>query len=242
MLLYDNGSVKDWRSTVTVIDDGQEKLSKVVEVNHPLSYKGFNFYQMNYGFDWQTPTVEIWAKKKDNPDYSGKVQLRIGERAKLGEEGLEIAAIQFVPDFIIGEGGQVVSRSQQPNNPAVYIEGWQDDVQIFTGWIFAQFPDFSRIHSEEETDLTFELKGYQGGEISVLEASKDPGANLIWLGCVFLMLGLGLAFYWPTREIKVLLSGDSSKTEITVGGIASKNKDAFAAEFEEIMDNIRRQS
>ncbi|MCJ7580866.1 MAG: cytochrome c biogenesis protein ResB, partial [Candidatus Aminicenantes bacterium] len=240
--LYDNGGIKDWKSTVTVIENGEEKLSKIIEVNHPLSYKGYMFYQSAWGYDWQNPTVEIWAKKKDNPDYAGKVQLRIGERVKLEGENLQIAALQFTPDFIIGEGGQVATRSQQPNNPAVYIEGWQEETLVFSGWIFAQFPDFSRIHSEEETNLTFELKGYQGGEISVLNAAKDPGANLIWLGCVFLMAGLGLAFYWPPREIKLVLETNQSKTDITAGGISSKNKDAFRAEFENIMTTLRRQS
>ena len=239
---YENGSVKDWKSTVTVIENEEEKLSKIIEVNHPLSYKKHLFYQQSYGFDWQSPTVEIWAKKQDNPDYVGKVRFRMGERAELEGEGLQVTALQFVPDFIIGENGQVATRSQQPNNPAVYIEGFQGDTLVFSGWIFAQFPDFSRIHSEEETNLTFELRDYQGGEISVLEVSKDPGANLIWLGCAFLVTGLGLAFYWPPREIKWVLDSSQSKTEITAGGIASKNKEAFVAEFESIMTTLRRQT
>lgn len=239
---HENGSVKDWKSTVTVIENEEEKLSKIIEVNHPLSYKGYMFYQASYGFDWQNPTVEIWAKKKDNPDYAGKVRLRLGERVELEGEDLQITALRFEPDFIIGENGQMTSRSPQPNNPAVEIEGWQGETQIFKGWIFAQFPDFSRIHSEEETNLTFELTGYEGGEISVLHAAKDPGVNLIWLGCVFLMAGLGLAFYWPPREIKLVLETNQSKTDITAGGIASKNKDAFQAEFENIMTTLRRQS
>ncbi len=239
---YDNGGTKDWKSTVTVIENGEEKLTKIIEVNHPLSYKGYMFYQSGWGYDWQNPTVEIWAKKKDNPDYTGKVRLRLGERVELEGENLQITALQFVPDFIIGENGQVASRSQQPYNPAVYIEGWQEETQVFTGWIFAQFPDFSRIHSEEETDLTFELKGYQGGEISILNAAKDPGSNIIWLGCAFLMVGLGLAFYWPPREIKIIITETSpSKTEVTAGGVASKNKDAFRTEFENIMTTLRRQ-
>lgn len=238
--LYDNGAFKDWKSTVTVIENGEEKLSKIIEVNHPLSYKGYMFYQASYGYDWQNMTIEIWAKKKDNPDYTGKVRLRLGEKVELEGENLQITTLQFVPDFIIGENGQIATRSQLPNNPAVYIEGWQGETQIFTGWIFAQFPDFSRIHSEEETNLTFELKGYQGGEISILNAAKDPGTNLIWLGCVFLMAGLGLAFYWPPREIKIIMETSQSKTKITAGGIASKNKDAFRTEFENIMTTLRR--
>lgn len=240
--LYDNGGTKDWKSTVTVIENEEEKLSKVIEVNHPLSYKGYMFYQSAWGYNWQNPTVEIWAKKKDNPDYTGKIRLRLGERVELEGENLQITALQFEPDFIIGENGQMASRSNQPNNPAVEIEGWQEETQIFKGWIFAQFPDFSRIHSEEETNLTFELKGYEGGEISVLNAAKDPGTNIIWLGCVFLMAGLGLAFYWPPREIKIIMITETSqsKTEITAGGIASKNKEAFRIEFENIITTLRR--
>lgn len=239
---HENGSVKDWKSTVTVIENEEEKLSYIIEVNHPLSYNGYMFYQSSYGYDWQNTTVEIWAKKKDNPDYIGKVRLHLGEKVELEGENLQITALQFVPDFIVGENGQVATRSQLPNNPAVYIEGWQEETQVFTGWIFAQFPDYSRIHSEEETNLTFELKGYQGGEISILNAAKDPGTNIIWLGCVFLMAGLGLAFYWPPREIKIILESSQSRTEITAGGIASKNKDAFRTEFENIMTILRRQS
>lgn len=241
---HENGSVKDWKSTVTVIENEEEKLSKVIEVNHPLSYKGYMFYQAAYDFDWQNTTVEIWAKKKDNPDYTGKIRLRLGDKVELEGENLQITALQFVPDFIIGENGQVATRSSQPYNPAVEIEGWQGETQIFKGWIFAQFPDFSRIHSEseEETNLTFELKGYEGGEISILNAAKDPGVNLIWLGCVFLMAGLGLAFYWPPREIKIIMITETSqsKTEITAGGIASKNKDAFRIEFENIITTLRK--
>jgi cytochrome c biogenesis protein len=242
--LYDNGGYKDWKSTVTVIENEKEILSKIIEVNHPLSYKGYMFYQASWGFDWQSPTVEVWAKKKDDPNYTGKIRLQMGEKIELEGENLQVTALQFVPDFIVGEGGEVATRSQQPNNPAVYIEGWQEETLVFSGWIFAQFPDFSRIHSEEseeESNLTFELKGFQGGEISVLTAAKDPGANIIWLGCVFLMLGLGLAFYWPPREIKIIMETSQSKTEITAGGIASKNKDAFRNEFESIMTILRRQ-
>lgn len=239
--VYDNGSIKDWKSTLTVIDDDKEQLSKIIEVNHPLSYKGYMFYQSGYDWDWKNPTLEIWAKKKDAPDFVGKLRLRVGERADLAGENLQIAAMQFVPDFIRDESGRVGTRSMQPNNPAAFIEGWQGDKQVFSSWIFAHFPEFSSMHSVEETNLSFELKNYHGGEISVIQASKDPGVNLIWAGCIILMLGLGLAFYWPTREIKVVIESVQNKTEIAAGGIASKNKDAFLTEFATIMNTLRRQ-
>jgi cytochrome c biogenesis protein len=237
---YESGQVKDWISTLTVLEEGKELQTKIVEVNHPLSYKGYMFYQSGYDWDWQKPTLEIWAKQEDSADYIGRARLRLGERAELSGRDVQITALQFVPDFVIDENNRIATRSMHPNNPAVYIEGWQGETQVFSGWIFAKFPEFSRIHSEEETNLSFELRDYQGGQISVIQAAKDPGVNLIWIGCGFLMLGLGMAFYWPPREIKIIIDSLQNKTDIFAGGIAAKNKDAFQAEFENIMTSLRR--
>jgi len=40
--------VRDYFSDVVIIEDGKEKTSKAIEVNHPLHYKGYHFYQHSY--------------------------------------------------------------------------------------------------------------------------------------------------------------------------------------------------
>ncbi|MGB8951191.1 MAG: cytochrome c biogenesis protein ResB [Candidatus Aminicenantales bacterium] len=238
---YPTGSVKDWKSTLTVLEKNRALLTKKVEVNHPLSHKGFSFYQVSYGWNWDNPVLEIWAKKRDDPSFLRKTNLIIGERIPLeDQESTQISVMRFIPDFIIGEDNQAFSRSQEPNNPAAFIEGWQKGEKVFSGWIFANFPDFARMHSLKETGLSFELKNYKAGQFSVIEAARDPGVNLIWAGSIFLMIGLFLAFYWPTREIKIILEEIQGKTEVTAGGIAAKNKEGFQTEFEHIMNSLRR--
>jgi len=237
---YPDGSVRDWKSTLTVIENEKSLLSKIVEVNHPLAYKGFIFYQNSYGWDWKNPSLEIWVKKRNDPSFLRKLELKVGQRVSLESEDIQFIALHFLPDFVINDKNEITSRSNEPNNPAAFIEGWQDEERIFLGWIFAKFPDFARIHSEKESDLTFELRDFKSSQFSVIQAAKDPGVNLIWVGCTFLMLGLALAFYWPTREIKVILEENLGKTEVTAGGIASKNRDAFLSEFETIMNSLRR--
>ena len=237
---YPNGGVKDWKSTLTVLEDEKPVLNKVIEVNHPLSYKGFVFYQSSHGWDWTDPFVEIWVKKRQDPSFLKRINLKVGEKIRLDNENIQVSVLQFVPDFVIGDKGQIATRSLKPNNPAVFIEGWQAEDKIFSGWIFAKFPDFNRIHSEKEYDLMFEFKNFEADQLSIIELSKDPGANFIWIGSTFLMIGLFLAFYWPTREIRMVLEGAGNKTEITAGGVASKRKDAFASEFKTITESIRR--
>jgi len=237
---YQNGAVRDWISTLTIMENGRPVLSRAVEVNHPLSYRGFVFYQSGYGWDWEKPTLELVAKKKDDTAFSQAIQLKVGEKAKLPNTAVEIVARRFVPDFMIDDKNEVVTRSLEANNPAALIEGWEAGQQLFSGWIFAKFPDFGRMHSSKETNLSFELKDFKAGQYSVIEVARDPGVNVIWLGCALLMAGLFLAFYWPAREIKVILEEAQGKTEVMAGGIAAKSREAFEKEFQELMAALRR--
>jgi len=237
---YPSGSVKDWKSTLTVLEEEIPLFKKIVEVNHPLSYKGYVFYQSGYGWNWENPSLEIWVKKQTDPSYFKKLEIKLGEKVTLEDEDLIFSVEHFIPDFVINEKNEITTRSLEPNNPAAFIEGWQEDEKIFSGWIFSNFPDFARIHFEKENDLSFELKGFKAGNYSVIQAAKDPGVNIIWAGCSFLMLGLALAFYWPSREVKIILEESYGKTEVTAGGIASKNRDTLQAEFTTIIASIRR--
>jgi cytochrome c biogenesis protein len=237
---YPNGSVRDWKSTLTVIENEMPILRKVIEVNHPLTYKGFVFYQSSYGWNWTNTSVGIWVRKRKDPSSLRKIEMKVGQRVRLEGENIHVSVMHFIPDFIINERNEVTSRSLQPNNPAAFIEGWEGAEKIMSGWIFSKFPDFARIHSEKETDLSFELKNFKADQLSVIQAAKDSGVNFIWVGCTFLMIGLALAFYWPTREIKVILEESQGKTEVIAGGIASKSREALQSEFEKIMTSLRR--
>jgi hypothetical protein len=54
------------------------------------------------------------------------------------------------------------------------------------------------------------------------------------------MIGLAIAFYWPSREIKIILEEIQGKTGVIAGGIASKNREDFQSEFDRIMSSLRR--
>lgn len=246
-LYYPDGSVKTWISTLTVLEGDHNVLTRNVEVNRPLSYKGFNFYQTSYGYNWDSPAVEIWAKKKSDPAFLKKLKIKVGDRALLDDQdGLSVSVTRFLPDFVLGEGNQPETRSLQPNNPAALVEGFRGGDKIVSGWIFANYPDWDQMHAAnakdktEKPDLLFELKNFEAGQFSVLEAAKDPGVPLIWLGCLLIMIGFGLAFYWPTWEIKAVLEETQGKTDIVLGGLAAKSREAFTAEFEAVAAALRR--
>lgn len=291
---YPNGSVKDWKSTLAVIENGREQRRQVVEVNHPLVYRGYSFYQNAYGYDWDQPTLKLWIAEsterganaavgaigaaadaagrgeasKDNPGDDGDtadidvaddvgtagkstektagrmILVRTGEKSALNDaEGTEILVRRFLPDFVIGQNGVPSTRSDQPNNPSALVEAWRGGRKIVEGWVFAAYPDISRLKGEAAENWRIEIRDLDAPQYSVIQAARDPGVPFIWLGCLLVMAGLVLAFYRPTWEIRMTAeeSADGKTAVITAGGIAVKSRDRFAAEFARVMYTLKNQ-
>jgi cytochrome c biogenesis protein len=120
------------------------------------------------------------------------------------------------------------------------VEAWKGEERVFSGWIFAKYPDFGQGHGANNTALDFVLKGFSPAPFSVLEAAKDPGVKFIWLGCLLVTAGFFLAFYWPSREIRIVLEEVQGKVEVTAGGHAAKSRETFQSEFDKIFESARR--
>ncbi len=237
---YESGQVRDWKSTLTVIENKKEIFTKKIEVNHPLSYKGFMFYQSRWGWDWENPSVNIVIKDQGDTSNGININLKIGNKTILKDKNLEIHALHFVPDFVLNDRNQVTTRSLQPNNPAAFIKAVKDGEELFSGWIFSKFPDFIQQNSQKENGLSFRFADFKTKHYSGIQMTKDPGANCIWIGCVILMFGLFVAFYWTSREIKILMEEKKGSTSVIMGGLAPKNRESFRVEFDKITKNLRR--
>lgn len=237
---YPRGGVKDWKSTVTLIEAGRPVVTRVVEVNHPLVHKGYSFYQTSYGWDWDRAELELSLARRGDPGPSVAVALRPGEKVALDRPGLTHVAVRgFVPDFVLGPGSEVRSRSAEPNNPAALVEVWDGESKVFSGWVFAKYPEFGRGHGQDGRGVVVDLKAYRAAPYSVLEAAKDPGANLIWSGSLLLAAGLFLAFFWAPREVRAVVEERADGSEIVVGGHAPKGREAFEAELSGLVASLR---
>ena len=199
------------------------------------------FYQSRYGWDWENPSVNIVIKDQGDTSNGINITLKIGSKAILKDKNLEIHALHFVPDFVLNDRNQVTPRSLQPNNPAVFIKAIKDGEEIFSGWVFSKFPDFTQQNSQKENRLSYHFVDFKAEQYSGIQMTKDPGANCIWAGCVILMFGLFVTFYWTSREIKILMEEKKGSTHVIIGGLAPKNRESFQVEFDKITKNLRRQ-
>ncbi len=65
VLLPGQRMVKDYLADVAVLVDGEVRSQKTIEVNHPLGYGGYHFYQVDHGSD-ERGTYTILSVVSDN--------------------------------------------------------------------------------------------------------------------------------------------------------------------------------
>jgi cytochrome c biogenesis protein len=226
---------KEYTSKLTIIDNGVEKITKSIEVNKPLKYRGISFYQSSYGtLDNVASNIVGIELSKKSPDKTsseiiGTYDISIGHDVQVPNTQLTIKLADYVPDFVMDDSGNVGSRTNEPNNPAALIELYDGKDLKYKSWIFQKFPGF---HAQKESEYSFNLvsTGSSEGTPTVyytgLQVSKSPFLFIVWSGFFIMVVGMSLSFYMPYKRIWVKIS--SSKIEI--GGSSYKNRTGFDKE------------
>jgi cytochrome c biogenesis protein len=243
----DRGNIKSYITILTVLENEQEKLTKRIEVNHPLRYKGFRFYQAS--FDPDHPRVEssidsaqIVIKSAADGAVIDTAQLRFGVPLRL-PDGNDLVLARFLPDFRL-EGNKPVSASAQMRNPAVLLEVRQNDQELYHQWAFlrADFP-----HTASAATYSFSAGGVFGFSSSItyptiLEVNKNPGSWIIWLGFILCTVGLALAFYLTPQRLWVVIRNNQKGSIVHIAGSTTRNPDLFRQRFEHWIEQIQKGS
>jgi len=213
---YDNGMVKEYKSHLTILEDGQEVLQKYIEVNGPLTYKGITFYQSSYeGYQDFIITV--------GDDSSGESKAFTVPFQK--QQGWKEKEIRF--GIINAEAlGQRIVRSKlwakAGDSPAV-IEWLEDGKDI----------------SIKDGDKNYTLAAKQMYATG-LQVAKDPGVWLVYIGCGLMLLGLYMAFFMSHKKIWLYQKTDGDDVSVVLAGSANKNKIEFSKQFAELEKQIRK--
>ncbi len=98
-----------------------------------------------------------------------RVTIPVGSRIKLTEGGYYLTIDAFVPDYAISES-KIVSRSDNPNNPAMLVSLYEKDKEITRGWVFKEFPEFN---SYANSRFVLQLAG-PGVNRPAIPAAAEP--------------------------------------------------------------------
>jgi len=233
---YPSGMPQDYKSTLTVIEDGKDLFSRTIEVNHPLRYKGLSFYQSSYGTTSTTGDIVITAQKKNSGSPAQTFTVAPGGSFSLPEPNLVVRVGRFFNDFVIDDQGQPVNKSDQPNNPAAELLIARNGETLYRTWIFQNFPDFHGLRG----DYTFTLQGFTGKEYTGLQVASDPGEKIVWLGCILMIVGILGTFFSSHQQIWARMSVRKERVDITLAGTANKNRLAFEKMFRKLEEEVQR--
>ncbi len=237
---HDNGAVKSYNSTLTVIDEGHEALSKTITVNDPLVYKGIWFYQSSYGNAWDRVEVaRVNIKDKETEKVVGTVDLEWQKERTLEDLGLKLAMTDFVADFGFSTAEkQVYSKSVEHENPAIKLAIWEGASIEAKPWIFYHYPDLFEIKGSQ---YRFELVGYQPKQFTGLQITKDPGVNIVWTGSTMIVVGITLSTFIYHRRLwaKVVPDPDQRGVVVHIGGTTHKSQLDFKREFHKLTERIK---
>jgi cytochrome c biogenesis protein len=222
---YDSGSPKEFKSILTVLENGQpvKGLTNVrVIVNEPLSYKGFTFYQSSYG-QASEGSEHFFTVKSRSGGVAEHFSIRDGMTTTL-KDGTSFKLLettqdirQFMPEF---------------SGPAARVEVTPKGKAPQTFIVFKNYPD---VNAQRGDALLFDYEGSNAKMYTGLQVAKDPGVWVVWLGCTLMVVGLFIAFFMSHKRVWVVVS----KGHVRMYGNVSKNPAGFQMQFEELSDKLK---
>ncbi len=252
---FPNFTPRDFVSTVTVSEQGQQVRTERIRVNHPLRHDGMTLYQLGFGM---APHLIVRAGEQVLLDervlltpQEGTPNLWAGTaKVKFDDLRRQLALdLALVPNAALGADGQpVITADPRPTNPVLVGS-------LYFGELGLQRPvpaaEFDRGDGPVDTamlrpgataelakgSLTVEFAdlGYWSG----LQVSHAPGRELLLLGGGLVLVGLLPSLYSYRRRVWVQARAADGGAAVTVAGVALHRKAAFDDEFAAIVAALR---
>lgn len=207
---YDSGAPSEYRSKLTILEQGKSVLTRDIIVNAPLRYKGINIFQASYG---ELPPREITLNFKNRvTGMSHKKKVLLEEKFNLpGDMGrFVIEGYRNSYNFGGHNLGKTFMGILTPNNGS--------PVHVI---LPVRFPFFDRMR---KGDLIISVEDYDHRYSTGLQVTRDPGVLVVYSGFVIMILGCFITFFMSHQRLCVEISKSGNKSRIMVAGAANKNK------------------
>ena len=212
---YDNGSPKEYRSDLTVFENGQEVLKKSIVVNDPLQYNGFTFYQSSY----EALNEYLVTVQNQNNGLQKTFIMPPGKETNWAEAGVTFGIVNLLQPDRWGRYRLKIWFNDGKGDPSVF-------------WV-----DGKTVVSVERPDTVYAFESKQRFATG-MQVAKDPGVWPVYIGCSMMLLGLIVAFFLSHKRIWVYISEEEGQTRVLVAGTSNKNKVSFENIFDALVEKL----
>lgn len=321
---YPSGMPKEFRSNLTIIEDGKEVLTRDIIVNEPLEYKGVRLYQASFGDGGSklklkifyldgsgrvdVVPAQVYQTMQDNSGAGISIQiedLRAFNVENFAEEGQPKHFVDLGPalEYVLRGPGLTPVKVKAFMNPFINtvdgtnmghffmlsFSGQERDYQSFPIALDLSNPDEWKLFNafrrnlaqpvqpgKTDQDHNFDAFAAAMDEVfgdnrpddipklatriqqatmtlrdvpwpflvmlddfdqvyyTGLQATNDPGMNIVWIGSAILVVGLCFMFYMPHRRLWVVFSPADKGSEVTFAGVSNRGHMGFDQDFNKL--------
>ena len=223
---YDTGAPKEFRSSLTILEQGRPVLKKDIIVNDPLRYKGISIYQSSYGTLPSNDVILSFTSRQSGKIYTQKTS--IGQPVvipeKLGTFVIKGLARSF--KFRGHDVGEALTGILTP------LDG--DPVEVA---LPLRFPSFDKMRKGNVLIAVLENvpRFYTG-----LQVNRDPGVWVVYCGFILMIVGCYITFFMSHQQICIELVRTGKQTEVIVAGTANKNKSGMDTRVTGFADKLAK--
>jgi cytochrome c biogenesis protein len=215
---YDTGAPEEFKSNLTIIENGKESFTNDILVNHPLRYRGINIFQASYGSAAPDSAVVDIIRLSDKNITTRSI--KIGEQINLPEDQGLFKLEGFLPHFDfrghnLGEAfiGKIT----------------HEEGKSFQICIPVKFPTFDKMRKGK---FAFVVKDFENKYYTGLQITKDPGIWYVYAGFILMIIGCWITFFMSHDSYFIEIEKKQGKnSRITVSGTTNRNHHWFFRQY-----------
>ncbi len=223
---YDTGAPKEFRSSLTILEQGRPVLKKDIIVNDPLRYKGISIYQSSYGTLPSSDVVLSFTSRATGKVYTQKTGIGrpVVIPEKLGTFDIKslVRSFKFKGQDV---GEALVGILTPPDGDPLEVA------------LPLRFPSFDKMRKGNVLITVVENvpRFYTG-----LQVNRDPGVWVVYCGFMLMIIGCYITFFMSHQQICIELVRIGEKTEVIVAGSANKDKSGMHTRVTGLADKLAK--
>jgi len=223
---YDTGAPEEFRSNLTIIENGKEAFTRDIRVNHPLRYKGINIFQSSYGTAQPDSVILDVIRQVDKSQTTHT--LKIGEVIQLPDDQGSFELEGFLPHFDFqghNLGEAFVGKITQKDGKSLQIG------------LPMKFPTFDRMR---KGPFAFVVKEFEQKFYTGLQITKDPGIWYVYSGFILMILGCWITFFMSHQSYFIEIEkNDATRSKISVSGSTNRNPQGMKLKIKKIVTKLK---